>query len=127
LLSAKTRAKKKKEMKRFSHQKINQLWQTDILYGPHLKLGRAKKRTYLIAYIDDASRIITHARFNWEQNFVAIRDVFKEAVFKARNTETALYRQRESVSLWPAGFNLCQLGVQLTPCGTIFSQPKKQD
>ncbi|KAF1084320.1 Integrase core domain protein [Sporotomaculum syntrophicum] len=88
--------KEEKEMKRFSHQKINQLWQTDILYGPHLRLGRARKRTYLIAYIDDASRLITHARFSWEQNFVAIRDVFKEAVLR-RGVPKMLYTDNGKV------------------------------
>lgn len=88
--------KEEKEMKRFSHQKVNQLWQTDILYGPYLKLGRAKKRTYLIAYIDDASRLITHARFSWEQNFVAIRDVFKEAVLR-RGMPKLLYTDNGKV------------------------------
>lgn len=71
-----------KEIKRFSHQWVNELWQTDIMYGPHLKLGRAKKRTYLIAFIDDASRLATHAQFCIEQNFTAVRNVFKEAVLK---------------------------------------------
>ena len=34
-------SREEKEIKRFSHQKVNQLWQTDILYGPYLRLGRA--------------------------------------------------------------------------------------
>ncbi len=59
LVNSQDTGTEEKEMKRFAHQKVNQLWQTDILYGPYLKLGRVKKRTYLIAYIDDASRLIT--------------------------------------------------------------------
>lgn len=73
---------KEKEIKRFSHRWVNELWQTDVMYGPYLKLGRAKKRTYLLAFIDDASRLITAAQFCWEQNFTAVRKVFKEAILK---------------------------------------------
>lgn len=67
--------------KRFSHQWVNELWQMDIMYGPHLKVGRTKKQTNLIAFIDDASRLVTAAQFCWEQNFTAVRTVLKEAIF----------------------------------------------
>lgn len=73
---------KEEEVKRFSHQWVNELWQTDVMYGPYLKAGRSKKQTYLIAFIDDASRLITHACFSFEQNFTAVRAVFREAVLK---------------------------------------------
>jgi len=73
---------KTKDVKRFAHQWINELWQSDIMYGPYLKLGRIKKQTYLIAFIDDASRLITHAQFSYEQNFTAVRNVFKDAILR---------------------------------------------
>jgi len=72
----------KKELKRFSHQYINELWQTDLMYGPYVRDGRQKKQTYLFAYIDDASRLITHAEFFFSQNFEVLRHSFKEAVLK---------------------------------------------
>ncbi|WP_277995682.1 hypothetical protein [Moorella stamsii] len=40
---------------------MNELWQGDIMYGPYLEAGRRKRQTYLIAFIDDASSLITHA------------------------------------------------------------------
>jgi len=40
-------------MLRFSKEQVNQLWMTDIMYGPYV--GTKKKQaTYLLAYIDDA-------------------------------------------------------------------------
>lgn len=72
----------KKESKRFSHQFINELWQTDLMYGPYLKVGRAKKQTYLSAIIDDASRLICHAEFFFSQDFNILRKTFKEAVLR---------------------------------------------
>lgn len=66
------------------------------MYGPYLRTGRAKRQTYLIAFIDDASRLITHAEFCWEQNFTAIRTVFKEAVLK-RGVPKMLYTDNGKV------------------------------
>ena len=72
----------KKELKRFSHQYINELWQADLMYGPYVREERQKRQTYLFAYIDDASRLITHAEFFFSQNFEMLRHSFKEAVLK---------------------------------------------
>ncbi|MGI6436241.1 MAG: helix-turn-helix domain-containing protein [Syntrophomonadaceae bacterium] len=71
-----------KEMKRFAHQYINELWQSDALYGVYLKVGKSKKQTYLIAFIDDASRYITYSQWSFSQNFSALRAVFKEAILR---------------------------------------------
>lgn len=71
-----------KELKRFSHQNINELWQTDVMYGPYIKVGHKKKQAYLFAYIDDASRLITHAEFFFLQSYESLRYSFKEAVLK---------------------------------------------
>ncbi len=71
-----------KEMKRFAHQYINELWQTDAMYGVYLKVGKSKKQTYLIAIIDDASRYITFSKWSTTQKFSALREVFKEAVLR---------------------------------------------
>lgn len=71
-----------KELKRFSRQWINELWQTDIMYGPYLRIGKSKKQTYLLAFIDDASRLITHAQFFFSQNFMSMREALKEAVLR---------------------------------------------
>lgn len=73
---------KEGKTKRFSHEFINELWQTDVMYGPYIKEGKTKRQTYLIAYIDDASRLCTYARFYYTQNFLALRDSFKEAVLR---------------------------------------------
>lgn len=79
-----------KDMKRFSHQYINELWQTDLMYGPYITEGRKKKGTYLFAYIDDASRLITHAQFYYAQNFDSLRHSLKEAVLR-RGVPRLLY------------------------------------
>ncbi len=82
--------KESKELKRFSHEYINQLWQADVMYGPYIKEGKKRRQTYLFAYIDDASRLICHAQFYFSQNFESLRHSFKEAVLK-RGVPTLIY------------------------------------
>lgn len=71
-----------KEVKRFAHKYINELWQTDLMYGPYLKVGKSKKQTYLIAFIDDASRYIPYSIFSFAQDFASLRTTLKEAVLR---------------------------------------------
>src|SRR5690554_7439515 len=44
------------ETKRFAYKFINELWQADVMHGPRIKDGRRKRETYLICFLDDASR-----------------------------------------------------------------------
>lgn len=73
---------KEREIKMYSHENPNELWQTDVMYGPHVRQGKSRVETYLLAYIDDASRLITHGQFYHLQNFESLRNSFREAVLK---------------------------------------------
>lgn len=72
----------------FAMQFANELWQADTLHGPAIKQpdGRFKK-TFLIAFIDDASRVITHAEFFYADNTQNMIDAFKSALFKRGKPE----------------------------------------
>ena len=71
----------KTQMLRFSKEQVNQLWMTDIMYGPYVGTKK-KKATYLFAYIDDASRLITHAGFYLTQDIASLRNSFRDAVLR---------------------------------------------
>jgi hypothetical protein len=71
-----------REIKMFSHEFPNEVWQSDVMYGAYIKNGKTKLQTYLIAYIDDASRLITYGQFYHTQNFEVLRHSFKEAVLR---------------------------------------------
>jgi hypothetical protein len=64
-------------------QFANELWQADTMYGPAIKQADGQwKKTFLIAFIDDASRVITHAEFFYADNTENMIDAFKSALFK---------------------------------------------
>lgn len=67
----------------FAMQYANELWQADTMHGPSIKQpdGRWRK-TFLIAFIDDASRLIAHAEFFYADNTDNMIDAFRSALFK---------------------------------------------
>lgn len=70
------------ERKRFAHDTINVLWQGDLSYGPYLKIEGRKQRTFLLAFIDDCSRVITGAGFYLSEGTESLREVFSDALLR---------------------------------------------
>jgi putative transposase len=55
----------------FSMKFANQLWQADTMFGPHVDTGMSpssRKQAKLIAFIDDASRVLCHGEFFFDEN-----------------------------------------------------------
>jgi len=73
-------SEEEKESRRFSHDKVGQLYQADLLYGPIIKIDGKKVQTYLHAILDDCSRFPMWSQFYTVQNFESFRHCFKEAV-----------------------------------------------
>jgi transposase InsO family protein len=70
-----------KVQKRFSHQFPNDLWQGDVMHGFYIKEGSAPARkTYLIAFIDDSTRLIVGAKFFYSEATVFVKEVLRDAV-----------------------------------------------
>lgn len=70
--------------RRFQKRHRNQLWQSDIKYGPYLPIGPngIKKQVYLVAFIDDATRLVVHAAFYPTLDSRIIEDAFRQAIQK---------------------------------------------
>ena len=72
----------------FAMQFVNEMWQADTLYGPSIKqLDGQWKKTFLIAFIDDASRVITHAQFFYRDNTENMVSAFRSALYKRGKPE----------------------------------------
>jgi putative transposase len=67
----------------FAMQFANELWQADTLYGPSIQQADGTwRKTFLIAFIDDASRVVTHGEFFYRDNTDNMIDAFRTALFK---------------------------------------------
>jgi hypothetical protein len=61
----------------------NQLWQADTMFGPHVDTGAgARKQAKLIAFIDDASRVLCHGEFFLEENVDTLVRAIRAAFYK---------------------------------------------
>nr|VFK72326.1 MAG: Integrase core domain-containing protein [Candidatus Kentron sp. TUN] len=69
--------------RRFAFQSPGQLWMSDVMHGPTVRIkDRSKRKTYLIAFIDDATRVIPYAAFSLAENTRAFLPVFKQAIVR---------------------------------------------
>lgn len=67
----------------FAMQYANQLWQADTMYGPFVANGaKGKCRTYLIVFLDDASRVACHGEFFFRDDTDAMLGAFRSALYK---------------------------------------------
>lgn len=94
LLQSAPEASAGKDRRRFSYQRGGELWMSDVLHGP--KVGcdgsdrRRRAKSYLIAFLDDATRLVPHAAFTLSENAATFLPVFKQALRK-RGLPTRLY------------------------------------
>jgi putative transposase len=67
----------------FSMKYANQLWQADTMFGPSVDTGTAgRKQAKLIAFIDDASRVLCHGEFFFEENVDTLVQAIRAAFYK---------------------------------------------
>jgi len=71
-----------KPSSRFERKRRNDLFQTDIKFGPKIVCDGVKKKTYLLTLIDDKSRMIMHAEFYSNQRLPILEDCFRKALLK---------------------------------------------
>jgi putative transposase len=83
--------------KKFEAEHSNQIWQSDMLYGPYVRRpGGGKMQAMLHAILDDASRLIPHAQFYPGQGLDACLDCLRQAV-AARGVPVRLYMDNGKV------------------------------
>ncbi len=70
--------------RRYQKKYRNQLWHSDIKYGPYLPIGKdgKKKQVYLVTFIDDATRYILHGQFYPTLDQIIVEDTFRQAILK---------------------------------------------
>ncbi|MEN6326095.1 MAG: DDE-type integrase/transposase/recombinase [Syntrophomonas sp.] len=70
--------------RRYQQKYRNQLWHSDIKYGPYLPIGKdgKKKQVYLVIFVDDATRFILHGQFYPLLDQVIVEDAFRQAILK---------------------------------------------
>ena len=77
--------------KKFEAQYANQIWQSDMMFGPYVdRPGGGKLQSVLYAVLDDTSRLIPHAQFYSDQGLESLLDCLRQAI-AARGIPVRLY------------------------------------
>jgi len=68
--------------RRFNRLERQDLWHSDIKYGPYLNIRGQKKQIYLVSFLDDATRYVVHAEFYDTLEKIIVEDCFRKAITK---------------------------------------------
>lgn len=70
------------DRRRYESELPNDMWQCDVMHGPMVEVGDRMKKSYLIAFIDDHSRLIPHGEFYLSERLTSFLDAFEKALLK---------------------------------------------
>jgi transposase InsO family protein len=71
------------DRRRFAFVQAAELWMSDVMHGPSVAIpGRGRRKTYLIAFLDDATRVVPYCAFALSENTQAFLPLFKQALMR---------------------------------------------
>ena len=98
---------------------------SDVMHGPSVFVGdRTKRKTYLIAFIDDATRVIPYAAFALAENTATFLPVLKQAPVAPWTAAAPVCRQRRQLPLPAPGAGMRQARHRADPCAPVPPQGK---
>lgn len=70
--------------RRFQRKQRNDMWHSDLKFGPYLPIGPGgkKKQVYLVVFLDDATRYILHGEFYQSLDATIVEDCFRKSILK---------------------------------------------
>jgi putative transposase len=70
------------ERRAFVANHAGDLWQGDVLHGPSIQTESGMRKTYLVSFLDDATRLIIHSAFCLSETALDVEGVLKQAILK---------------------------------------------
>lgn len=121
-LMHKTAEPSEQDRRRFAFAQAGELWMSDVMHGPTVATGERGQRhkAYLIAFIDDATRLIPYAAFALAENTKAFLPIFKPALL--RRGEPMRVQAASRVS---SGISLSRRGCSKKESCFIRKSPQK--
>ena len=72
-----------RDRRRFAFAQAGELWMSDVMHGPSVGVGgRIRRKTYLLAFIDDATRVVPSAAFALSENTQTFLPVLQQAILR---------------------------------------------
>jgi len=70
------------DRRKFEAELPNDLWQSDVMHGPLVAVEPRQRKSYLIAFIDDHSRLVPYGQFYLSEKLQSFLDAFEKALLK---------------------------------------------
>jgi putative transposase len=70
------------ERRSFEARHASDVWYGDAMHGPKVDINGRLRKTYLISWMDDASRLITHSAFCPGETALDVEGVLKQALLR---------------------------------------------
>lgn len=100
------------------------MWCGDSSVGPYLKIDNKKRRVYIIALIDDASRYITGIDVFFNDNFVNLMSVLKSAVTRFGKPKILNFDNGSSYKNKQMELLAARIGTSINYCAPYTPQSK---
>ena len=71
-----------RDRRRFEAPLPNEMWQSDVMHGPKVSVDGRMRKTYLIAFMDDHSRLVPHGEFYLTERLTSVLDALEKALSK---------------------------------------------
>jgi transposase InsO family protein len=76
------------DRRRFAFAAAGQLWMSDVMHGPTVGVPRCgRRKSYLLAFLDDATRVVPYCAFALSENTQTFLPVFKQALLRRGITQ----------------------------------------
>ncbi len=104
------------ERRRYEKENINEVWYGDTTYGPYITIDGKKERVYIIALIDDASRLITGCEAFLEDNYINLMKVIKSAISSRGKSKVLSFDNGSNYKCHQMKLLAARIGVAINYC-----------
>jgi putative transposase len=70
------------DRRKFEVELPNDLWQSDAMHGPRVEVDGRMRKSYLLAFLDDHSRLVPHGQFYLSERLASYLDAFEQALLR---------------------------------------------
>ena len=109
------------DRRKFEAELPNDLWQSDVMHGPKVAVDQKQRKSYLIALIDNRSRLVPHAGFYLSEKLDNLSGRPAQGAFKAGASQKALCGQWPGVQIPSPGACVCLI----LAIAVVHSKPYK--
>ncbi|MFC1835689.1 hypothetical protein ACFL2Q_13295 [Thermodesulfobacteriota bacterium] len=114
------------DRRKFEAELPNDLWQVDCMHGPRVEHQDKRRQTYLVALMDDHSRLVPHGEFFLPESVKSFL-VALEGALLTRGLPRKIHRQRRSVPFTSCGACDGLAGRRSHPRKALQTTGKRKD